>query len=128
MYFCHLRACFFFFRSSFSYFFNCCCNHCHVLYSSLLKEPYCHHLLCFSLCHFLSAAFSLFVLYLFVCVAGVGLGSSPTSSQNEALPPSTDWPVSGYTSSFSLSSPEMEDAGTWFIHNHPPTPSPHCSG
>uniref|UniRef100_A0AAX7UQ69 Trinucleotide repeat-containing gene 6C protein n=1 Tax=Astatotilapia calliptera TaxID=8154 RepID=A0AAX7UQ69_ASTCA len=38
-------------------------------------------------------------------------GSSPTSSQNEALPPSTDWPVSGYTSSFSLSSPEMEDAG-----------------
>lgn len=76
--------------------------------------------MCFSLCHFLSAAFSLFVLYLFVCVAGVGLGSSPTSSQNEALPPSTDWPVSGYTSSFSLSSPEMEDAGTWFIHNHPP--------
>uniref|UniRef100_A0AAZ1WYJ4 Trinucleotide repeat containing 6C n=1 Tax=Oreochromis aureus TaxID=47969 RepID=A0AAZ1WYJ4_OREAU len=40
--------------------------------------------------------------------------SSPTSSQNEALPPSTDWPVSGYTSSFSLSSPEMEDMkSTW---------------
>uniref|UniRef100_A0A3Q1BWH4 Trinucleotide repeat-containing gene 6C protein n=1 Tax=Amphiprion ocellaris TaxID=80972 RepID=A0A3Q1BWH4_AMPOC len=38
-------------------------------------------------------------------------GSSPTSSQNEALPPSTDWPVSAYTSSFSLSSPEMDDAG-----------------
>ncbi|XP_061568388.1 trinucleotide repeat-containing gene 6C protein isoform X2 [Cololabis saira] len=37
--------------------------------------------------------------------------SSPTSSQNEALPPSTDWPVSAYTSSFSLSSPEMDDAG-----------------
>ncbi|TKS91864.1 Trinucleotide repeat-containing gene 6C protein [Collichthys lucidus] len=31
--------------------------------------------------------------------------------QNEALPPSTDWPVSGYTSSFSLSSPETDDAG-----------------
>ncbi|XP_035035756.1 trinucleotide repeat-containing gene 6C protein isoform X3 [Hippoglossus stenolepis] len=38
-------------------------------------------------------------------------GSSPTSSQIEALPPSTDWPVSAYTSSFSLSSPEMDDAG-----------------
>ncbi|XP_029292884.1 trinucleotide repeat-containing gene 6C protein [Cottoperca gobio] len=38
-------------------------------------------------------------------------GSSPTSSQNEALPPSTDWPVSAYTSSFSLSSPEADDAG-----------------
>ncbi|XP_071386787.1 trinucleotide repeat-containing gene 6C protein, partial [Centroberyx affinis] len=38
-------------------------------------------------------------------------GSSPTSSQNEALPPSTDWPVSAYTSSFSLSSPETDDAG-----------------
>ncbi|KAM6966024.1 LOW QUALITY PROTEIN: trinucleotide repeat-containing gene 6C protein-like [Tautogolabrus adspersus] len=38
-------------------------------------------------------------------------GSSPTSSQNEALPPSSDWPVSAYTSSFSLSSPEMDDAG-----------------
>ncbi|XP_068605633.1 trinucleotide repeat-containing gene 6C protein [Brachionichthys hirsutus] len=38
-------------------------------------------------------------------------GSSPTSSQNEALPPSTDWPVSAYTSSFSMSSPETDDAG-----------------
>uniref|UniRef100_A0A096MD06 Trinucleotide repeat containing adaptor 6C n=1 Tax=Poecilia formosa TaxID=48698 RepID=A0A096MD06_POEFO len=38
-------------------------------------------------------------------------GSSPTSSQSEALPPSTDWPVSAYSSSFSLSSPEMDDAG-----------------
>ncbi|XP_037647203.1 LOW QUALITY PROTEIN: trinucleotide repeat-containing gene 6C protein-like [Sebastes umbrosus] len=38
-------------------------------------------------------------------------GSSPTSSQSEALPPSTDWPVSAYTSSFSLSSPEADDAG-----------------
>ncbi|GLD66738.1 trinucleotide repeat-containing gene 6C protein-like protein, partial [Lates japonicus] len=38
-------------------------------------------------------------------------GSSPTSSQNEALPPSSDWPVSAYTSSFSLSSPETDDAG-----------------
>ncbi|XP_017277292.2 trinucleotide repeat-containing gene 6C protein-like, partial [Kryptolebias marmoratus] len=37
-------------------------------------------------------------------------GSSPTSSQSEALPPSTDWPVSAYTSSFSLS-PEMDDTG-----------------
>ncbi|KAJ3600214.1 hypothetical protein NHX12_031200, partial [Muraenolepis orangiensis] len=37
--------------------------------------------------------------------------SSPTSSQTEALPPSTDWPVSSYSSSFSLSSPEMDDAG-----------------
>ncbi|XP_056158096.1 trinucleotide repeat-containing gene 6C protein-like [Lampris incognitus] len=38
-------------------------------------------------------------------------GSSPTSSQNEALPPSSDWPVSAYSSSFSLSSPETDDAG-----------------
>uniref|UniRef100_A0A3B3VZ28 Trinucleotide repeat-containing gene 6C protein n=1 Tax=Poecilia latipinna TaxID=48699 RepID=A0A3B3VZ28_9TELE len=38
-------------------------------------------------------------------------GSSPTSSQSEALPPSTDWPVSAYSSSFSLSSTEMDDAG-----------------
>ncbi|XP_028978956.2 trinucleotide repeat-containing gene 6C protein isoform X1 [Esox lucius] len=55
-------------------------------------------------------------------------GSSPTSSQNEALPPSTDWPVSvssqnealppsndwpvsAYPSSFSLSSPETDDPG-----------------
>ncbi|MEQ2217093.1 hypothetical protein XENOCAPTIV_016507 [Xenoophorus captivus] len=37
-------------------------------------------------------------------------GSSPTSSQSEALPPSSDWPVSAYASSFSLSSPEMDDA------------------
>ena len=77
----------------------------------------------FSLLHLLSI-FSLFVLVclsFFVCVAGIGLGSSPTSSQNEALPPSTDWPVSAYTSSFSLSSPEMDDAGTWFVHN-PPLP------
>lgn len=51
-------------------------------------------------------------LCLFVCVAGIALGSSPTSSQNEAVPPSTDWPVSAYTSSFSLSSPETDDAGT----------------
>lgn len=66
----------------------------------------------------LSAIFSLFVcVCLFVCVDGIALGSSPTSSQNEALPPSTDWPVSAYTSSFSLSSPETDDAGTWFIHN-----------
>lgn len=75
----------------------------------------------------------------FVCVGGIGSGSSPTSSQNEALPPSTDWPVSAYTSSFSLSSPETDDAGTWFIHNLPPPPSsslppsspsppPRCSG
>lgn len=66
--------------------------------------------------------FSLLVcVCLFVCVDGIGLGSSPTSSQNEALPPSTDWPVSAYTSSFSLSSPETDDAGTRFIHNvlHP---------
>lgn len=81
----------------------------------------------FSLFHFLSLLlFFLFVcVCLFVCVAGIGLGSSPTSSQNEALPPSTDWPVSAYTSSFSLSSPEMDDAGTWFIHN---LPLPHYSG
>lgn len=52
-----------------------------------------------------------------VCVADIGLGSSPTSSQSEALPPSTDWPVSAYSSSFSLSSPEMDDAGTRLIHN-----------
>ncbi|XP_054614578.1 trinucleotide repeat-containing gene 6C protein isoform X5 [Dunckerocampus dactyliophorus] len=38
-------------------------------------------------------------------------GSSPTSSQNEALPPSSDWSVSAYTSSFSLSSPETDDTG-----------------
>lgn len=74
----------------------------------------------------LSAIFFLFVcVCLFVCVTGIGLGSSPTSSQNEALPPSSDWPVSAYTSSFSLSSPETDDAGTWFIHN---SPLPHCSG
>ncbi|XP_069380542.1 trinucleotide repeat-containing gene 6C protein isoform X8 [Paralichthys olivaceus] len=58
-------------------------------------------------------------------------GSSPTSSQIEALPPSTDWPVSAYTSSFSLSSPETDDAGklsemksTWssgpISHSQPP--------
>ncbi|KAJ7989760.1 hypothetical protein DPEC_G00307860 [Dallia pectoralis] len=33
------------------------------------------------------------------------------SSQNEALPPSTDWPVSAYSSSFSLSSPETDNPG-----------------
>lgn len=73
----------------------------------------------FPLLHFLSLLFFpyLFVSCLFVCVDGIGLGSSPTSSQNEALPPSTDWPVSAYTSSFSLSSPETDDAGTWFVHN-----------
>ncbi|XP_056465101.1 trinucleotide repeat-containing gene 6C protein-like [Gadus chalcogrammus] len=38
-------------------------------------------------------------------------GSSPTSSQTEALTSSSDWPVSSYSSSFSLSSPEMDDAG-----------------
>ncbi|XP_077413272.1 trinucleotide repeat-containing gene 6C protein isoform X3 [Vanacampus margaritifer] len=38
-------------------------------------------------------------------------GSSPTSSQNEALPPSSDWSVSAYTSSFSLSSPEADETG-----------------
>ncbi|KAK6300484.1 hypothetical protein J4Q44_G00285820 [Coregonus suidteri] len=40
-------------------------------------------------------------------------GSSPPSPpQNGALPPSSDWPVSGcYTSSFSLSSPDEESAG-----------------
>lgn len=48
------------------------------------------------------------------CVADIGVGSSPTSSQMEALPPSTDWPVSAYTSSFSLSSPETDDPGTQF--------------
>lgn len=66
----------------------------------------------FSLC-----TFFLICLFIFVCVDGIGLGSSPTSSQNEALPPSTDWPVSAYTSSFSLSSPETDNAGTWFVHN-----------
>ncbi|XP_056309762.1 trinucleotide repeat-containing gene 6C protein isoform X5 [Danio aesculapii] len=35
-------------------------------------------------------------------------GSTPTSSQGEALPPSSDWPV---TSSFSLSSPEADSTG-----------------
>lgn len=69
--------------------------------------------------------FFFLVSCLFFCVAGIGLGSSPTSSQNEALPPSTDWPVSAYTSSFSLSSPETDDAGTWFIHN---PHLPHCNG
>ncbi|XP_053706810.1 trinucleotide repeat-containing gene 6C protein-like isoform X1 [Synchiropus splendidus] len=38
-------------------------------------------------------------------------GSSPTSSQSEALPPASDWPVSAYTSSYSLSSPETDDSG-----------------
>ncbi|XP_051571363.1 trinucleotide repeat-containing gene 6C protein-like isoform X3 [Myxocyprinus asiaticus] len=35
-------------------------------------------------------------------------GSTPTSSQSEALPPSSDWPV---TSSFRLSSPEADNTG-----------------
>ncbi|KAG5278976.1 hypothetical protein AALO_G00104780 [Alosa alosa] len=35
--------------------------------------------------------------------------SSPTSSQNGSLPASSEWPVSGFTSSFSLSSPDGED-------------------
>lgn len=109
--------------------FNCFYNHCHLpvytllFFVSLLSSFVVH----FSFTPFsLSAIFSLFVcVCLFVCVDGIGLGSSPTSSQNEALPPSTDWPVSAYTSSFSLSSPETDDAGTWFIRNiHPP----HCSG
>lgn len=100
-----------------------------VIYQFILfsfKWAYYHHLLCiflysiFSLCYF----FSLFVCVLSICVDGIGLGSSPTSSQNEALPPSSDWPVSAYTSSFNLSSPETDDAGTWFIHN---VLSPLCS-
>ncbi|KAG9350455.1 hypothetical protein JZ751_026818 [Albula glossodonta] len=37
-------------------------------------------------------------------------GTSPTS-QNGALPPSTDWRVSAYTSSFSLSPPDMDGEG-----------------
>ena len=87
----------------------------------------CHHLSCllfftpFSLCYFFLICLCLSIF----CVAGIGLGSSPTSSQIEALPPSTDWPVSAYTSSFSLSSPEMDDAGTW--SNCKPH-LPHCSG
>lgn len=103
--------------------FNCLYNHCHwpvypfLFLISLLSSFVVH----FSFIPFsLSATFSLFVFVcLFVCVDGIGLGSSPTSSQNEALPPSTDWPVSAYTSSFSLSSQETDDAGTWFIHNAP---------
>lgn len=59
------------------------------------------------------------IFFLFVCVclfvAGIALGSSPTPSQSEAQPPSTDWPVSAYSSSFSMSSPETDDAGTWMI-------------
>lgn len=100
--------------------FNCLCNHCHLwsLYPtwyslffliSLLSSFVVHFSFysIFSLCYFF-----LICLCLFVCFAGIGSGSSPTSSQNEALPPSTDWPVSAYTSSFSLSSPEADDAGT----------------
>lgn len=78
----------------------------------------------FLLLHFLSAIFPYLFVWLFVCVDGIGLGSSPTSSQNEALPPATDWPVSAYSSSFSMSSSEMDDAGTWFTHS---TVLPHCS-
>lgn len=67
------------------------------------------------------------ILFLFVCVclfvAGIGSGSSPTPSQSEAQPPSTDWPVSAYSSSFSMSSPETDDAGTWMI---PTTLTPRC--
>ncbi|XP_035260980.1 trinucleotide repeat-containing gene 6C protein isoform X1 [Anguilla anguilla] len=37
-------------------------------------------------------------------------GASPTS-QNGALPPSSDWPVSAYTSSFSLSSSDSDGEG-----------------
>ncbi|XP_036380005.1 trinucleotide repeat-containing gene 6C protein isoform X2 [Megalops cyprinoides] len=37
-------------------------------------------------------------------------GTSPTS-QNGPLPPSSDWPVSAYTSSFSLSSPDADAEG-----------------
>lgn len=99
----------------------CLLSHCHLPVYSLL---FLMILLSLFLLHFsfitpflLSAIFSLFVcICLSVCVDGIGLGSSPTSSQNEALPPSTDWPVTAYTSSFSLSSPETDDAGTWFIH------------
>ncbi|MBN3314212.1 TNR6C protein, partial [Atractosteus spatula] len=38
-------------------------------------------------------------------------GSSPTSSQNGALPSSDAWPVSAYTSSFSLSPSATDSAG-----------------
>ncbi len=85
------------------------------------------HLLSSFVVHFSFTPFSLSAIFpyscvcLFVCVDGIGLGSSPTSSQNEALPPTTDWPVSAYTSSFSLSSQETDDAGTWFIHSAPHT-------
>ncbi|XP_019752601.1 trinucleotide repeat-containing gene 6C protein isoform X2 [Hippocampus comes] len=55
-------------------------------------------------------------------------GSSPTSSQNEALPPSSDWSVSAYTSSFSLSSPETDETGTWLTDNTPLHPRlPHIA-
>lgn len=73
----------------------------------------------FSLSAIFPYYFSVYFCFCF-CFAGIGLGSSPTSSQ--ALPPSTDWPVSAYTSSFSLSSPETDDAGTQFMYN-PPLPS-----
>lgn len=99
--------------------FNFCYVHCHsvdVLQSDLIICSFLFFFTPFALYRL----FFLFLLFLSVCVAGICLGSSPTSSQSEALPPSTDWPVSAYTSSFSLSSPEMDDAGTWFKYT--PTP------
>lgn len=118
--------------SLFFYFpFSTCCLYCHCSHSacyslsssmSLLSSrvlPF--YFIPFSLCFF-----SLFLCFCLICLCiGVGSGSSPTSSQNEALPPSSDWPVSAYTSSFSLSSPETDDTGTWFTPNTPPhTPTP----
>ena len=82
----------------------------------------------FAGCAFSFAPFFSPIFFLFVCVclfvAGIASGSSPTPSQNEAQPPSTDWPVSAYCSSFSMSSPETDDAGTWMIWT---TLTPHCS-
>ena len=69
-----------------------------AIYTNLLK----------SFCSFTSFLQSFFISFM-------DSGSPPTLSQTEALPPSNDWPVvSSYSSSFSLSSPEMDDASTKF--------------
>lgn len=94
-------------------------NHSHLSIYTLLSEL--TVIICGTLFFFtpfsLSAASLPFFCLSVVCFAGIGSGSSPSSSQSEALPPSTDWPVSGYTSSFSLSSPEMDDTGTLVCAN-----------
>lgn len=53
------------------------------------------------------------------------IGSSPTSSQSGSLPASSEWSVSAFTSSFSLSPPDGEDATGTAPLPTPCKPHPH---